>query len=233
MQERQQPTRAITAARRGGPSGVRRHDGRRPAPSRSSEHSYGQARAAFRAPRSDYPPVGTAARTADRSRSYPTVGTESVAQGRGLHHAPPRRPAGEPDAPVRSRLRAGPGVLRLPVRLQAVVRREPRSDTPPGGTPRRSSVPTRGHWFSYDDDAGRSARTRPRTPGSACSTAPGMSTGQVGDDIGVATENCANINNNSCQQRSTATTTATTTASRATRPAGSQLRRRLAATRAS
>ena len=31
-------------------------------------------------------------------------------------------------------------------------------------------------------------------------TAPGMSTGQVGDDIAVATENCDNINNNSCQQ---------------------------------
>jgi hypothetical protein len=27
-----------------------------------------------------------------------------------------------------------------------------------------------------------------------------MSTGQVGDDIGVATKNCTNINNNSCQQ---------------------------------
>jgi hypothetical protein len=31
-------------------------------------------------------------------------------------------------------------------------------------------------------------------------TAPGMSTGQVGDDIAVATDNCDNINNNSCQQ---------------------------------
>ena len=31
-------------------------------------------------------------------------------------------------------------------------------------------------------------------------TAPGMSTGQVGDDIAVATENCSNINSNSCQQ---------------------------------
>ena len=31
-------------------------------------------------------------------------------------------------------------------------------------------------------------------------TAPGMSTGQVGDDIAVATENCDNINNNSCQK---------------------------------
>ena len=30
-------------------------------------------------------------------------------------------------------------------------------------------------------------------------TAPGMSTGQVGDDIAVATDNCDNINNNSCQ----------------------------------
>ena len=30
-------------------------------------------------------------------------------------------------------------------------------------------------------------------------TAPGMSTGQIGDDIAVATENCDNINNNSCQ----------------------------------
>ena len=31
-------------------------------------------------------------------------------------------------------------------------------------------------------------------------TAPGMSTGQVGDDIAVATDNCDNINNNSCQR---------------------------------
>jgi hypothetical protein len=31
-------------------------------------------------------------------------------------------------------------------------------------------------------------------------TAPGMSTGQIGDDIAVATENCDNINNNSCQK---------------------------------
>jgi hypothetical protein len=31
-------------------------------------------------------------------------------------------------------------------------------------------------------------------------TAPGMSTGQVGDDIAVATDNCDTINNNSCQQ---------------------------------
>ena len=39
-------------------------------------------------------------------------------------------------------------------------------------------------------------------------TAPGLSTGQIGDDIGV-TMNCTNINNNSCQQfgASTATTT--------------------------
>jgi hypothetical protein len=31
-------------------------------------------------------------------------------------------------------------------------------------------------------------------------TAPGLSDGQVGDDIAVATDNCNNINNNSCQQ---------------------------------
>ena len=38
------------------------------------------------------------------------------------------------------------------------------------------------------------------TRGAACSRRPGMSTGQVGDDIAVATDNCTNINNNSCQQ---------------------------------
>ena len=38
----------------------------------------------------------------------------------------------------------------------------------------------------------------------------GLSTGQIGDDIAAATDNCDNINNNSCQ-RSTATTTGTTT----------------------
>jgi hypothetical protein len=31
-------------------------------------------------------------------------------------------------------------------------------------------------------------------------TAPGLSNGQIGDDIAVATDNCDNINNNSCQQ---------------------------------
>ena len=46
------------------------------------------------------------------------------AQGRGLHHAPPRRPAGEPDSAVRSRGAPGPGVHGLPDRLHTVVRRE-------------------------------------------------------------------------------------------------------------
>ena len=45
-------------------------------------------------------------------------------QDRRPHDDPAGRPAGEPVSPLRPELRAGPGVLGLPVRLPAVVRQE-------------------------------------------------------------------------------------------------------------
>ena len=72
---------------------------------------------------------------------------------------------------------------------------------PPWWNTTTKAVPDGGQWFSYGDHAApATASTRATTRGAACSRRPGMSTGQIGDDIAVATDNCDNINNNSCQQ---------------------------------
>ena len=61
------------------------------------------------------------------------------------------------------------------------------------------TCPDGGQWFSYSNQgAGFGVNSR-NNPWRCVLTAPGMSTGQIGDDIAVATENCDNINNNSCQ----------------------------------
>ena len=59
--------------------------------------------------------------------------------------------------------------------------------------------PDGGQWFSNSDLGAGFGKNGSTNPWRCVLTAPGMSTGQVGDDIAVATENCNNINNNSCQ----------------------------------
>ncbi len=60
--------------------------------------------------------------------------------------------------------------------------------------------PDGGQWFSYSNLGAGFGVNSSANPWRCVLTAPGMSTGQVGDDIAVATDNCTNINNNSCQQ---------------------------------
>ena len=59
--------------------------------------------------------------------------------------------------------------------------------------------PDDGQWFSYNDLGQGFGVNSTTNPWRCVLTAPGMSTGQVGDDIAVATGNCDSINNNSCQ----------------------------------
>ena len=59
--------------------------------------------------------------------------------------------------------------------------------------------PDGGQWFSYSDLGQGFGKNSAGNAWQCVLTAPGMSTGQVGDDIAVATDNCDNINNNSCQ----------------------------------
>ncbi len=118
---------------------------------------------------------------------YPTVGIRSVAQGRHPHDAAPRRPAGEPDAPLRPELRAGPGVQRLPIRLSAVVRQECAGPAP-GGTRRRRHARSATSSSRTPTWASPFGQNSPQQLWQCVPTAPGLSTGQVGDDIGVATE---------------------------------------------
>ena len=60
--------------------------------------------------------------------------------------------------------------------------------------------PDESQWFSYNTMPAPYGRNSSANPWRCVLTAPGMSTGQIGDDIAVATDNCTNINNNSCQQ---------------------------------
>ena len=60
--------------------------------------------------------------------------------------------------------------------------------------------PDGSQWFSNRMLGAGFGKNGSGNPWRCVLTAPGMSTGQVGDDIAVATENCNNINNNSCQQ---------------------------------
>ena len=62
------------------------------------------------------------------------------------------------------------------------------------------TCPGRGQWFAYGDQGAGFGVNSSNNPWRCVLTAPGLSTGQIGDDIAVATDNCDNINNNSCQQ---------------------------------
>jgi hypothetical protein len=62
------------------------------------------------------------------------------------------------------------------------------------------TCPQRDQFFSYADMGDPFFKNSIGNAWQCVPTAPGLSTGQVGDDIGVATKNCTNINNNSCQQ---------------------------------
>jgi hypothetical protein len=64
------------------------------------------------------------------------------------------------------------------------------------GTPKQ--CPPSGDWFSNGTPL--LGKNSSGNYWQCVLTAPGMSTGQVGDDIAVATENCDNIQNNACQQ---------------------------------
>jgi putative Flp pilus-assembly TadE/G-like protein len=61
------------------------------------------------------------------------------------------------------------------------------------------TCPGRGQWFSYGNQGAGFGVNSSNNPWRCVLTAPGLSTGQIGDDIAVATDNCDNINNNSCQ----------------------------------
>ena len=60
--------------------------------------------------------------------------------------------------------------------------------------------PDGGQWFSNNTMPAPYGKNSSANPWRCVLTAPGMSTGQIGDDMAVATDNCTNINNNSCQQ---------------------------------
>jgi Flp pilus assembly protein TadG len=59
--------------------------------------------------------------------------------------------------------------------------------------------PDPGLWFSYNTMPAPFGKNSGGNAWQCVLTAPGMSTGQVGDYMAVATKNCSNINNNSCQ----------------------------------
>ena len=61
------------------------------------------------------------------------------------------------------------------------------------------SCPGNGQWFSNSDLGAGFGLNSPGNPWRCVLTAPGMSTGQVGDYMAAATANCAHFNNNSCQ----------------------------------
>jgi Putative Flp pilus-assembly TadE/G-like len=68
--------------------------------------------------------------------------------------------------------------------------------TSPWWTGNPKSCPSSGNWFSYGNTPlGKNSSTN---YWQCVLTAPGMSTGQIGDDIAVATDNCNRIQNNSC-----------------------------------
>jgi hypothetical protein len=61
------------------------------------------------------------------------------------------------------------------------------------------ACPSDGQWFGYGDQGAGFGVNSSNNPWRCVLTAPGLSTGQIGDDIAVATDNCDNINTNSCQ----------------------------------
>jgi hypothetical protein len=59
--------------------------------------------------------------------------------------------------------------------------------------------PPDGQWFSNSDLSAGYGVNSSNNPWRCVLTAPGMSTGQVGDYMAAATDNCDNFNNNACQ----------------------------------
>ena len=155
-------------------------------------------------------------------RSVPDRRHRQRAQDGSLHDAPPRRPAGEPDAAVRSRRAPGPGVQGLPDRLHAVVRRE-HSGPRRGGSAPRSTAPTPASGSAAARC--RWARTRPGTTGSAFSP-PRACRPVRSATTSPSRPTTATTSRTTRASSSTATTTGTTTASPGLRrlgPAGRRL----------
>lgn len=65
--------------------------------------------------------------------------------------------------------------------------------------PATKQCPQRDAFFSYADLGGEYGVNSKLNPWRCVPTAPGMSTGQIGDFMAVATDNCSNIQTNSCQ----------------------------------
>lgn len=61
------------------------------------------------------------------------------------------------------------------------------------------TCPQRDDFFSYADLGPPFGQNSKLNPWRCVPTAPGLSTGQIGDDMAVATDNCSNIQSNSCQ----------------------------------
>ncbi len=190
---------------RAGPPDVRRHARARPARSRSCAPRRRPWNGSPTQPGDAY---ATPAHRRQPGHALPDDRDPHRAEDGRLHDAPPRRPPGEPDAPLRPQLRPGAGVLGLPLRLRALVRGEPlqrrRRSARPNNTASWWNTSTRtcprdGQWFSYGDQGAGFGVNSSNNPWRCVLTAPGLSTGQVGDDIAVATDNCDNINTNSCQ----------------------------------
>jgi hypothetical protein len=60
------------------------------------------------------------------------------------------------------------------------------------------SCPSTGQWFSYGTNPAPFGKNASGNPWQCVPTIPGGKTGQVGDWMAVATDNCSNIHNNSC-----------------------------------
>jgi hypothetical protein len=67
------------------------------------------------------------------------------------------------------------------------------------GSPGAQTCPDGSQWFSYNDLGAGFGVNSQGNPWQCVLTAPGVATGQVGDYMSVATNNCDNIQNNSCQ----------------------------------
>jgi hypothetical protein len=64
------------------------------------------------------------------------------------------------------------------------------------------TCPDPGKWYSYADKGFGFGVNSANNPWECVLTAPGVKTGQVGDDIAIATKNCNDDKNNSCQVNS-------------------------------
>jgi hypothetical protein len=64
------------------------------------------------------------------------------------------------------------------------------------------TCPDPGQWYGYGDLGAGFGVNSSFNPWECVLTAPGMKTGQIGDNMAVATDNCDDIQNNSCQVNS-------------------------------